>query len=172
MKDRSDIKTILGLTQIEMGMLLGVTRSGWSMFKSGLRDIPLEAKEQLAYCMDASFKRKKCCKEIEAINQEEIKSAKLALKQELINTELKIKRISKEIANLVRIREQLFAALETAVLLASENKHPKAELLSNSIKTRVASSIKKHNLASLHGLELKKESLEMLKIKMEQKLKL
>lgn len=171
MKDRSDIKTILGLTQIEMGMLLGVTRSGWSMFKSGQRDIPLEAKEQLAHHMDASFKRKKRCKEIEVIHQEEIKSVKLALKQELINTELKIKRTTKEIANLTRIRKQLFAAFETAVLLASENKHPNAEALSNSIKTRVASTIKKHSLASLQALELKKESLEMLKLKIEEKLK-
>ena len=53
MKDRSDIKTILGLTQNEMGMLLGMPRSNWSMFKSGQRDIPLPAKEQLAHLMEA-----------------------------------------------------------------------------------------------------------------------
>ncbi len=171
MKDRSDIKTILGLTQNEMGMLLGTSRSIWSMFKSGQRDIPLAAKEQLANLMDASVKRKKPCKEIEAIMKEEIKNEIVTLKQELITTELKIKRATKEIANLIRIRENLFAAYETGVLLTSDNLNPNAKLLADSIKTRVINSLKKYNLAAITTLQLKKQSLEMLKLQLEQKLK-
>ncbi|CAM4275801.1 hypothetical protein [Flavobacterium terrigena] len=171
MKDRSDIKTILGLTQNEMGMLLGIPRSNWAMFKSGQRDISLTAKEQLANLMEASVKRKKHCKEIEVILKEEIKNENITLKQELITTELKIKRVSKEIENLNRIRENLFAAYETAVLLHSDNSNVNAKLLADSIKTRVANSLKKYNLASATALQLKKESLEMLKLKIQQKLK-
>lgn len=170
MKDRSDIKTILGLTQNEMGMLLGIPRSNWTMFKSGQRDISLSAKEQLANLMDASAKRKKNCKEIEAILKVEIKNEKVTLKQELIATELKIKRVSKEIANINRIRENLIAAYETAELLDSENSYSTTKLLADSIKKRVTNSLKKYNLAALTALELKKESLEMLKLKIEKKL--
>ena len=168
MKDRSEIKTILGLTQNEMGMLLGIPKSNWSMFKSGQRDISLTAKEQLANLMDASAKRKKSCKEIDALIKEETKNEKVSLKQELITTELKIKRVTKEIENLNRIRENLFAAYETADLLHSDFSN--AKLLADSIKTRVTNSLKKYNLASMTNLQLKKESLEMLKLQLEKKL--
>jgi transcriptional regulator with XRE-family HTH domain len=172
MKDRSDIKTILGLTQNEMGMLLGVTRGSWTMFKSGLRDIPLTAKTKLAHLMEAAYKREKSCKEIDILLKEEIKNEKIALKQELLATDLKIKRVTKEIENLIRIRENLFAAYETAVILDSENSNPTSKLLADSIKRRVENALKKYNLATLTALELKKENLEMLKLKITKKLKL
>ncbi|MES2862762.1 MAG: hypothetical protein V4666_01455 [Bacteroidota bacterium] len=171
MKDRSEIKTILGLTQNEMGMLLGIPKSTWTMFKSGQRDISLPAKEQLASLMNASAKRKKNCKEIEVMIKEEIKNEKITLKQELITTDLKIKRVTKEIENLNRIRENLFAAYETAELLTNDNLNPNAKLLADSIKTRVTNSLKKYNLLSLTTLQLKKEALEMLKLQIEKKLK-
>ena len=165
MKDRSDIKTILGLTQNEMSIMLCITRSTWTMFKSGQRDIPLLAKEQLANLMSASSIRKKSCKDIEVLSKEEIKNEKIVLKEELMSTEIKIKRMTKEIENLIRIRENLFAAYETAVILDSENSNPTTKLLADSIKRRVENSLKKYNLASVTTLELKKESLEMLKLK-------
>jgi transcriptional regulator with XRE-family HTH domain len=170
MKDRSDIKTILGLTQNEMGMLLGIPRSNWAMFKSGQRDIPLAAKEQLANLMDASAKRKKYCKEIEIILKNEINNEKTALKQELLTTEIKLKRVSTELAKLHQKRDTLFAAYETAVILDAENSTPTSKLLADSIKIRVENSLKKYNLASVSALELKKESLQMLKILIEKKI--
>lgn len=170
MRDRSDIKTILGLTQNEMGMLLGIPRSNWSMFKSGQRDIPLTAKEQLAHLMEVSAKRKKNCNEVEVLLKEEIKKEKSTLKQELLTTEIKLKRVSTEIENLNKIRENLFAAYETSVLLTSENLNPNAKLLADSIKIRVTNSLKKYNLESLTSLQLKKESLEMLKLQLSKKL--
>ena len=122
--------------------------------------------------MEAAYKREKSCKEIDILLKEEIKNEKLALKQELLTTDLKIKRVTKEIENLIRIRENLFAAYETAVILDSENSNPTTKLLAYSIKIRVENSLKKYNLASVTALELKKESLEMLKLKIEKKLKI
>lgn len=171
MKDRSEIKNILGLTQNEMGMLLGIPKSNWSMFKSGQRDILLPAKEQLAKLMEAANKRKKNCKEVEVIQKEEIKNEKITLKQELLTTELKLKRVSTELLKLHQTRENLFAAYETAELLYSKDGNPTTKLLAESIKTRVINSLKKYNLASVTALQLKKESLQMLKTKIEEKLK-
>ncbi len=101
----------------------------------------------------------------------EIKNEKLALKQELLTTGLKIKRVTKKIENLIRIRENLFAAYETAVVLDSENSKPTTKLLADSIKSRVENSLKKYNLASLTALELKKESLEKFELHILEKLK-
>ena len=171
MKDRSEIKNILGLTQNEMGMLLGIPRSSWSMFKSGQRDILLPAKVQLANLMEAANKRKKKCKELDSLIKIEMKNEKLALNQELLTTEVKLKRISKELSKLHQARENLFAAYETAVILDSKNLNPTSKLLADSIKRRVENSLKKYNLASVTALEHKKESLQMLKILIEKKLK-
>lgn len=172
MKNRAEMKKILGLTQNEMAMLLGVSRSSWTMFKSGQRDIPLASKKQLAYLMETSAKRKKVCREVEMLLKNEIKYEKVSLKQELITTEFKIKMVIKEIENLIRMRENLFAAYETAVLLDSEDSNPKAKLLSETLKTRVKNSLNKYNLAILTTLQLKKESLEMLKLQIDKKLNL
>ncbi|WP_130735421.1 helix-turn-helix transcriptional regulator [Flavobacterium sp. J27] len=48
MKKRNIFKTPLLFSQEEMALLLGVTRSTWSMYVSGLRDIPTEAILKLA----------------------------------------------------------------------------------------------------------------------------
>jgi plasmid maintenance system antidote protein VapI len=48
MKKEETITELLGTCQNEAAMLLNINRSQWSMFVSGKRDLPLEAKEQLA----------------------------------------------------------------------------------------------------------------------------
>lgn len=47
MKKETTISALLGLSQQEVAMLLGVNRSQWSMFESGQRDLPLHAKQLL-----------------------------------------------------------------------------------------------------------------------------
>ena len=170
MKDRSDIKTILGLTQIEMGMLLGVSRSMWTMFKSGKRNIPLASKELLGYYMD-TVTRNKPSKVAEKIRKEEQVKARQQLYRDLKNTEVKIEQLRNEIATFTRIRKQLYAGIETAVVLNTDKNTNNAKPLAKSIETRVHNSFKKYNLGALQSLELKKESLEMLKFKIEEKLK-
>lgn len=48
MKKENPIRHLLGVTQLEAAMLLGITRSQWSMFESGKRDLPLPAQQLLA----------------------------------------------------------------------------------------------------------------------------
>jgi len=48
MKKETTLTALLGLSQHEAAMLLGVSRSQWSMYESGQRDLPLHAKELLA----------------------------------------------------------------------------------------------------------------------------
>ena len=47
MKKDHAISTYLGITQLELAMLLGVSRSQFSMFELGKRDLPLPAKQLL-----------------------------------------------------------------------------------------------------------------------------
>ncbi|NHM08040.1 helix-turn-helix transcriptional regulator [Flavobacterium sp. CYK-4] len=48
MKKENPIRHLLGVTQLEAAMLLGISRSQWSMFESGKRDLPLPAQQLLA----------------------------------------------------------------------------------------------------------------------------
>ncbi|WP_298221293.1 helix-turn-helix transcriptional regulator [Flavobacterium sp.] len=48
MKKEASIRTLLSLTQENAAMLLGVSRSQWSMYEIGQRDLPLAAKQLLA----------------------------------------------------------------------------------------------------------------------------
>ena len=48
MKKENELRKLLGISQIEMAMLLQISRSQWSMFEIGQRDLPLAAKQLLA----------------------------------------------------------------------------------------------------------------------------
>lgn len=48
MKNNTSIKTLLGFTQKEMAILLGVGYSHYTMFESGKRSLPLHATQKLA----------------------------------------------------------------------------------------------------------------------------
>lgn len=48
MKRENELRKLLGISQIEMAMLLQISRSQWSMFEIGQRDLPLAAKQLLA----------------------------------------------------------------------------------------------------------------------------
>jgi len=47
MKHENPIRSLLGLAQEDLAMLLGVSRGRWSMYELGKRDIPLQAKQLL-----------------------------------------------------------------------------------------------------------------------------
>ncbi|MBS7786620.1 hypothetical protein KIH23_04870 [Flavobacterium sp. CYK-55] len=53
MKKQHPFRTMLGLTQQEIAMLLGVSRSQWAMHELGQRDLPLEAQQLLAEMLTA-----------------------------------------------------------------------------------------------------------------------
>jgi len=47
MKTKPFIRNLLGLTQLEMAMLLRISRSQYSMYELGRRDLPLHAQQRL-----------------------------------------------------------------------------------------------------------------------------
>lgn len=48
MKKQHPIRTLLGLTQAQIAMMLGVSHGHWAMYEIGKRDLPLQPKERLA----------------------------------------------------------------------------------------------------------------------------
>ena len=52
MKNQYTVTTLLGLNQENAAMLLGISRSQWSMYESGKRNLPLAAKNLLAAILE------------------------------------------------------------------------------------------------------------------------
>ena len=167
MKKRAEIKNMLGLTQEEMAMVLGITKGQWSMYKSGQRDLPIEALQQFSTLLLGVQKEKVSKTAQDFIKQEQHKTNE-KIKEAYENTQIKLSRVLKEIDTIEKQRTECFAALETAEFL--ENNNDKFGLAS-SIKARAIKSLSKYSLHKLEKLQMQKENFEIMKSKLELKMK-
>ncbi len=168
MKKRPEIKNMLGLTQEEMAMVLGITKGQWTMYKSGKRDLPLEALERFSMLLQG-VQKEKTSKTAQHFIKEEQRKTTTKIKEEYENTQIKLSRVHKEINTIEKQRTECFAALQTAAFL--ENHHDTVGLAS-SIRTRALKSLQKYSLYKVEQLQLQKENLETIKIKLGQKMKI
>ena len=171
MKDTTTIKNLLGLSQEEMAMLLGITESQWSMFKSGKRDIPLAAKQQLAALLSNTQQAKSVSPESIKIAEKEKKSQKKWLQQEYEAVHHKQQYLDRKISAMENSRVECFAALEVVHYLETQPENEFIVNLAESIKIRATNTLNKHSSSRLLEMKLKKDSFEMLKYSMEQKIK-
>ncbi|GAA4771110.1 MULTISPECIES: hypothetical protein [Flavobacterium] len=162
MKKRTEVKNMLGLTQNEMAMALGITRSQWTMCKSGQRDLPLDALQQFSVLLQG-VQKEKTSKTVQHFIKEEQHKTNEKLKEAYENTQIKLSRVQKEINTIEKQRTESFAALKTAEFL--ENHDDKFGLAS-SIRARAIKSLHKYSLYKLEKLQLQKENFELLKNKL------
>ncbi|MGH2667472.1 helix-turn-helix domain-containing protein [Flavobacterium sp.] len=172
MKLTTTIKNTIGLTQDEMAMLLGVTRSQWSMYEIGKRSLPLEATKQLAGILQHLQNAKATSDAIQKVTTAEQKKNREWLEQEYTSLQYKKAVLDRKIAAMETKRAEGFAALEVVDYLAN---HP-AKIVSahfiTAIKTRAVNSLNKNTLHHLQSMHLKKDQLEMLKNTLEKKMHL
>ncbi|MGH2667353.1 hypothetical protein [Flavobacterium sp.] len=165
------IKNILGLTQEEMGMVLGISISQWKMYKSGKRDIPLSAKEHLTALLRETQNKNQIAEETKQFIKVEQQKAKEKLQQECLKIEIRLHRLEREISNLNNQRSECFAALEVVALLESHKIKSVDTLLASCIKSRALKTLNNHSLFKMEQMQLQKESLEILKAKIKKRLK-
>ena len=163
MKKTAEVKNMLGLTQEEMAMVLGITKGQWSMYKSGQRDLPLEALQQFSILLQGVQKVKTSKTAQDFVKQEQHK-ANEKLKEAYENIQIKLHRVQKEINTIEKERTECFAALKTAAFLESNNDKFG---LASSIKARAIKSLSKYSLHKLEKLQLQKENFEIMKSKLE-----
>lgn len=166
MDDATTIKEVLGLTQEEMAMVLGITPSQWSMYKSGKRDIGLTAKQQLGFLLKGVQQKEKTT---EAFLQTEKKKATEKLQQDLRKVQIKQQRTATAIATLENHRREGYAALKVATLLENQKENNRSGVAAI-IRSRALKLLHKHSLYQLEQLQLQSETLEMLKLKISKKI--
>lgn len=172
MEKDTNIKSLLGLSQEEIGMLLGITRMQWAQFTTGRRDIPVAAKLKLAEVLSIIQNNKTNTKEAKKIIETENKKAHDWLLQEFKAIPFKELELDRKIKKTLQVREDAFKALEVAHYLELQKVTSPIESLAEFIQIRAKNTLKKNSLQHLQELELKKESLKMLKLKIMKKLKL
>lgn len=168
MKNTASIKSIIGLSQEETAMLFGITRSQWAMYASGKRDLPLAAKQLLASLIANRQHHKSVSKESAAILATEKKKANEWLQREYTIAQHRQQLIEGKIKAMENIRAECFAALEAVSFLKSQP-NPNTSLL-KSIQIRATNTLQKNSLPQLLDFQLKKETVEMLKLKIHKKI--
>ncbi len=171
MKNEANLKSLLGLTQEEMGMLLGTSRVQWAHFIVGRRDLPLPAKIKLTDVLSHVEKNKTYSVDVTKTIETEKKKAHEWLLQELKDIKFKEYELEVKIKKITQVREEALKALQIVSYLESEKNKSPIESLPKFIKIRAINTLNKNNLQYLQELQLKKETLEMLKFKIEEKLK-
>lgn len=171
MKKDASLKNILGLTQEEAAYLLGIERGQWSMYVSGKRNLPLAATEKLAVLLKHMQQVKSTSKESQELAKAEQKKMQEQLQQDYLTVQIKQHKVAQQIRAIENKRAECFAALEVAAFLEHNKAYQPKNDLARGIRARAVGTLRTHNLYVLTDLQLKKESLEMLKNSLEQKMK-
>ncbi|WP_300565433.1 helix-turn-helix transcriptional regulator [Flavobacterium sp.] len=170
MKKAATLSKLLGLTQEEMAMLLGVSRGQWSMYEARKRDLPATAMMQLAEVLSHVQNKKEVSSESQKLAQAEQIKAQEKLQQEYRNLEFKNRILDKRIASIEKKRAEGYAALEVAHFLETQQQDT-SDTLRKSIEIRAKNTLNKFSLHQLQDLQIKKEQLAVLKLSLEQRLK-
>lgn len=171
MKNNPSLKNIIGLTQEEAAMYFGVTIGHWSMFVTGKRGLPSESTIKLSALLQHLKEEKPVSEARQLLDKAEIENLQHKLQYDYTSVKMKLYKLAKKISVIENIRTECFAALEVAEFIDNQEEKHAIDSLSKFIRLRAMKTLKQHDLYSLTELQLKKESLEILKMTLEKKIK-
>ena len=171
MKSNATLKNILGLSQEESAIYFGVTPGHWSMITIGKRSLPIEGTIKLAALLEHLKEEKPLSEARQQLEKAELEKLQYKLQYDYTNIKMKQYKLAQKISSVENIRAECFAALEVAEFIENqEEKHP-IDSFDKGIRLRALITLKQHDLYALEQLQLKKESLEILKMTLEKKIK-
>ena len=164
MKKENPIRALLGIKQEDMAMLLRVSRSQWSMFELGKRDLPVEAKyllvAMLKHLQEPVVVSKSLPHEAEQLAKKQAQLERL-----LKENEYQQLRIAKKLAAGKKKYAANLKRLQLVHFLTTHNhakQRPNTELL-QTIAKRSTNELDDMGLATLFKHELKQELLQLEK---------
>jgi len=171
MKKTQTIKAILGLTQEEIAILLGLSRSQWSMFELGKRDLPVQAMQELASMLAHQQTNKAIPKILQLLQKKEKKQTHQQLEKELQEVVYLKMLLEQKIKVTEKIRSESLAALATvAYLKTKEDSLLKMEALV-AIEKRALRQLKKYSEPILTHLQHRQHTLQQQEAWLSQKIK-
>lgn len=158
------LKEYTGLTHDETALFLGVHRSQWSMFVSGKRSLPLEAKVKLNELLKYIKKNNANKTYLTFIENEKIKIQKEQQKK-LIDLEISLHQVNKKIDEMQKTRKHLLAGMTTLEFFKTQKEINGSQI--KTIENRIKKGLELNSLKNLEFFELKKQQIknEMRSIK-------
>lgn len=164
MRDKDNTRAMFGLTQQEIAMLLQVSRSQWSLYKMGIRSLPLDAGLRLA-AMEIYMNSPESKTSLkEGVTAQEDGKTKKQLEKQLKENDYQLQTLSRKINEV----EQKFEKYKKAVCLmaflnsTNEMKTEEASKISSSIESRAITNFSKTK-SELILLQMEQELLQLQK---------
>ena len=148
MEKDKNIRDILGIKQQEIAILLKVTRSQWSLYEIGKRDLPIAAKLKLAEML--AFMQKSDARSEENyphLKIQEQKRLKVLEKQMIVNQHKQMI-AQKKLKSITKKYEAAMNALKLIDFLKTQSSKKTKEdnLTLNQLKTKADNDIQKNGL--------------------------
>jgi hypothetical protein len=171
MKNNATLKNIIGLTQEESAIYFGVTPGHWSMINIGKRSLPLKGTIKLTAVLQHLKAEKSLSEARLQLEKTELEKLQHKLQYDYTTIKMKQYKLAQKISSLENIRAESFAALEVADFLDKQEEKLPFESFPESIRLRALKTLKHYDLYTLTELQIKMESLEILKTILEKKIK-
>ena len=168
MKKEKAIRGYFGLSQEDMAMLLQVTRSQYSLFELGKRDLPREAKIELASMLTHLKEASQNENKTTTLDIEQLAERQKMWKEELIINQHRQKILEVKIQRMEKKHEAAKAALLLADYL-DKNKDFKdyRDSLATSFRDKAIKNIKENNLCIQEKHKVELENLIYYKTQIE-----
>lgn len=170
MKDKDTFKKLLGITQEEIAIILDTTRSQWSMYEIGKRNLPLSAAleftKMLKYIQENSSKEM----EIKHSSEEYEKQVYNQLKKEMKNNRYQLEGLNIKIEQAQHFYDEGLAALLVAEYLDTQTENERIASVKKLIRYKAMSKIQKNN-ELLHKHNLDKQILQLRNAVIEKEIK-
>ncbi|HKX86528.1 MAG TPA: hypothetical protein VJL37_07640 [Flavobacterium sp.] len=145
MNEKNTLKSLLGIAQEEIAIVLGISRSHCAMYGTRKRSLPLHAKLELVKILQYVEKNEFKDKEIQRfINQEELRMQKVFEKEIQLNV-YKIHVLEKKIKKAERLRNESLAALRLSEYLDAQTDNERTVGMSQIIKSEAMVVFKRNN---------------------------
>ncbi len=159
-KSKQSISAFLGLTQLEVAMLLGVSRSRWSLYELGLRGIPLAALEKL-HKMLAAMQTYKPAMEKHVATKKEKEQHDVVLQGQLTENNFQQQRMVLKMAAIEKKEQVNAKRLHLAQRLdKSKFKESFQTGLIDEIETNSTKSLEKNSWSQLAQCQIKLQVLQ------------
>lgn len=171
MKAKDTFKKLLGLSQEEMAMILGITRTQWSMYEIGKRNLPsaaaVEFSKLLHYIQENHSKEM----EMPDFMKEEEKRVYGQLRKDMQKNEYKLNRLTKKMERAQSLYEEALAALQVVDYLESQPENERITTIKNVMqqKTKV-SLMRQKEILRKHSHDIDLLQLQNTLIKKEMKI--
>lgn len=153
----SDFKNYTGLTQDEIAVYLGISRSQWSMYMSGKRSLPVESTLKLNELLK-HLQKNDLMKSNSSFLEKESKVANDELKKKLLELEITLYQVNKKINKVEKNRQQLFLAMASIDFLKNQKQTETSRVAL--IEKRINKGLVNNSLKNLESFELKKQQIE------------